>query len=377
MKKFEKSLIIIIIILLVVFIATIYHIIHTNNEEREKLQGINQREVIDHYTETYLTKNNYIKEANLAETSNITCTKENEGQGYAYLTKYGNIYLNVCTNSKMESKKFDTSITDIKKVYYNKLKRDLPYYEIVIIDKNNNAYYNAVAYNKETKKYIYNAISGEGLRTYKDYKIENVDTVYIQSIEKSKYYFDEETSLIFAKEDGTLKMFSSLTEGKLVNIKDRIPYFDYVCANDNPICKETTLYITFDNKVVVNFNLTETIKNEKGEELTIRDAFSSFEVEDKNYQSDIMKYSDDFNFKYTVYLISSENNLYKIELNREKIDSKEVPTATLLKKEIDIVEQKSLSNTIFENITITYKNGQKEIFKKVFNSTIIDRDYKS
>ena len=380
-EKNKKKIIIFLILIIVILLGALGYLIYDNylkTEEPKEKQEVKVEET-NYYTADYLLEKGYIKEASSEVTTKKDCSNYDGFSGdedidYLY-NEQGKYYIQYCQEESYENystknKALEMPNVNIVKGYYNFVCGQMCTKEIILMDDQNSIYYSSLVENWDTAEDDY--------ESFKNYKIENVKNIYVSTYDKPWAYYDNEfrSTIILEMSDGTLKTLKANGNNiELVNLSETRPYFDYICAQKDPICNETMMYITFDNKLVPNYNLNDIIKNDKGEEIIIKDAFTAFEITSDGQMGNVV-YDFDFTFEYTIYVLDQNNNLYKAELDRNKIDSKNPITMTLYKENVKEISYQPDENNYFVDATIKYNDGKEEMIKKVETSTIYERNNK-
>ena len=411
-KKNSKGLVVLLSIIIVVLVGALGYFVYDSYFKDSKGTG-NKGNVLsktNYYSADYLLSNNFITEA---YTYSLVKGEENvdywlykNDKGY-YLQYFEDYYRNdddFGTKDKY-TKIFDSSIKD--RVYYNVSFTDSAgagaFYDIMRLDSSNNLYYSyyGLSYGLSDGGY---GLSGDGYSTvktftdekkYKDYKIENVKNVYRLTSDKSNRNL--RTIAILEMTNGDMKVLMDKYKGtlgndevgiKLVDLKDVYPYFDYICAYNGPICNDTMFYITFDKKMVPNYNLNKPVVDESGEEIKVKDAFSTLKTSYSPHTEGYIWYPGKngstykYTFTYVIYILSDDNNLYKLELNKDIIDNKKEVSAKIYKKDVSSIDAKYMSGAPnnADDFVIDYANNTREIVDvaDIFDctSTMYDRRVK-
>lgn len=355
----KKKIIEIIIFLLVtvLFITIGYYIYQSyTNKKEDQNKTI---EIDNYYSEEYLFNNDYIKIA-----STISDFSEEAKEVYMCLDVDNVLYIKYTNEKTKLNKKISNLPKEKVTVYYNNLYDN--YYEFTALTENNEIYYIAL-----------------DITSKKDYKFkkigENIKEVYIPTYDKEKVYVSDnpKSNFIFASNNQELKYISKEKKEYFLktNVEKTKPYFDYVCASNTlSICNDIMIYQTFTKTLIPNYTKEE-IKNQKGEEIFAREMFSVLEIDAKK-EIDLNKvtYKDltkKYNYIFTTYIIDEEGKIYEHKINKETIENKENPNATIYsEKVVNKIEYEEKDNQI-QKVQIIYIDGTKHLIESKINKTII------
>ena len=361
----KKAIVLIVIIIIIILCGLISsYFIFTKDDNKvstEKVENTQSR-----YTKDYLLSNNYIKELDKALTNDLACNSENIGKAYIYFNNE-DVYFKICTKNGLTSEKLNDDIL-AKDVYYNEKsdKEGTRIWEIVIFD-DVNAYYSLITLDSNSYKFKYE-------NQFNNYKIENIKAVYKLDYEKP-YSYNNTTNQIIFEQNNNSNQLVYLLEGIPIPINDAIPYFDYVCVDNNPICIDTKIYITDDMMLSPYYNIYGTFKTNSGDNLVIKDVFTSFKIIGDSDVTGKWVNSDDLKFDYNIYALGKDNNLYTLKLNNKLLEEQSMKPFDLHKQGVSSIEYtKSSLREGFSNVTIKYDDGTQEIISRVLTSKLHDRE---
>lgn len=291
-----------------------------------------------------------------------------------YLDKENTLYVK-CTNGKTILNKRVTELPDGNiTVYYNNLYDD--YYEFAALLESKELYY--VAFNINSKS------------NYKFKKVgEDITSVYVPTYDKNEVFVNRNnrfvTNFIFIEGDNNLDYLSYKNKEYSLNnsLQEVKPYFDYVCASDNfKICNDIMIYQTFEKKLVYGYS-GNTIKNEFGEEIIVKDMFSIFEVNTKkDVNLDEISFrtlNKKYDYLFTVYVVSEEGVLYKLEINNNVMKKEgNISALTASDKKVKQLNYEEKDGEIGK-IHIIYNDGKEEVIlfsrnKSIITSTVYDKE---
>lgn len=388
-KKNNKSLTILLTIIIIILLGLIAYF--TYNDYLKDKNSNNKENITtktNYYSANYLTSNNFITEAYTYSLEKTIC---DENVKYGLYKDDNGYYIQYCTyeNELKLSKIYPSTTTD--KIYHNAYTTDeggYLFYDILRLDSNNNLYYSFYGLSEEQYTNVKTFTDG---KKYSDFKIENVKNVYRLTSDKSNRWYnaiavlemtDGKMKILMNKDKRIFKNEEGITIENLENI---YPYFDYICAFNGPVCNETMFYITFDKKMVANYNINKPITNENGQEIKVKDAFATFDTKGLGASGASLFYPDydegypSYEFTYTIYILSEDNNLYKIELDKNMINNKEEVKAKLYKENVSSIEVKYENSSTWANeYIINYTTGGNDSFKlgdmRSCTSTMSDRN---
>lgn len=337
MKQKTRILLVIAILVFFILLGILVYFRYIKSTEEN-----NEVKVNNFYNSEYLFNNNYIKEADTIEKLPSILKKDKDKILIDYLSK------------KNEVIDLPSAAKDI---YFSKLseecfefativKSDLYYANVCISDKNNNNF----------KKINNNAKSIYTLNTL-------MDGEYINT--------NPNTNFIIDAKDGNLKYIGikDNTLGLYNNIEEKMPYFDYICANNTlSICNSLKVFITFQNELAFNDNI---IKDDNDRVIKVEDLFSSFSTSDTK-QLDIENITYDRlnknNYKFDIYVLDKKSYLYILS-----IDNSSFKKAPVIKKvnskKIKIIDYEKDENDIINKVILTDIDGKiTNIFRTKYNT---------
>ena len=283
-----------------------------------------------------------------------------------YLDKTNTLHIKI--KNKEELNKTVTELPkEILNVYYSKI--DDETYELAAISKQNSLYYARININSKDS----NKFQEIG---------QNVQDVYKTTYDKENVYVYEtknfKTNFIIAKENKTLE-YITYSKNKYEthkSLNEERPYFNYICAlEENDICKNTIVYQTFDDNIMLGYNKGKTIRDELKKEIVVKEMFSVLKLKKDTELTSLTykKLNKKTDYLYTIYIVDKEDELYKIEINSNVIKSKEIPTA--LKNADKKVKQIKYHQIMLSNKVIDYLNKQgvySEKEDKAYKKALID-----
>lgn len=360
-KNIEKVLIFVVAVLFILLGFVIYQR-YTTDVKEEKEEVI----VDNYYNVEYLFNNDYIKIADTIEDFN-----NKNLDLYMYLDGENTFYI----KNKNSLKETNITVTGLPnkdiKLYYNYLGNncyefaglldsDL-YYTNFCLDSNKTFSFEKIS---TTAKEVYiPSVSKPGIFVIDSEKITSNFIINTNS-NKMKY---------ISSEDNILGLYNDVETVK--------PYFNYICFDKNSsICQKTMYYITFDNELVLNYNVEKVIKTDIGEDLIVQDIFGIFEINSKKKvdleNTSYKSFSNKYEYILKLYVLDKENNFYTIEMNNNSVKNQSVVVAISASsekiKEITYHENKTRE---IDNILMLYENGKNEkltidVNKYIVTSTI-------
>ena len=355
--KNKKLIEILSITLIIIVLIGIGYLIY--NSYRIKKEQHKQETVIDnYYNAEYLFNNSYIKEP-----SKVIDLNNKEKDLYMNIDKFNNLYIKYKEENNVYEKHIKSSANETLTMYYNNLNDDI--YEFLALTKKGNIYYVKINL-KDDQEYEFTEVSS------------NIKDIYVPAYDKKYVYINEEkdikTNFIIQTKDNKL-MYISKNENYVLkdNLKEKKPYFDYICVDMSKLCNKTIMYKTFKDNLIYNNKI---ITNEKGQEIIVKNIFASIELKDESkekLQSITIKKLRKTDFIYTIYIIDKNDLAYKVEItNKTKI-----PKAQLISQKL----VKELKYEKEVEIDIIYDDGTYEMVKETQNkkllySTIYDKEKK-
>lgn len=315
-------------------------------------------EINNFYDIDYLFNNSYIETPKTIE--DFSSGKENI---YIYLDADNVMYIKYSNNEKYNKK-----ITGLPKgeitVYYNYLYDN--YYEFLAKNEENDVYYSFINLDStKDEKYVF--ISN------------NIDKVYTPVYDKNGIYINQKnkfaTNYILYDSETKLNYIDISSDKKYVlksNVDTKKPYFDYICASNNPyICSKYMIYITFNNELIYN---EEYLKDKNNQTIYVKDVFSSFEVlskDDINIEKLNKNNLKKYDYKFSTYIIDNNQIAYRFDVsNKGKRIISLNDTSNKVKECIYESDEKLI--IIFEDGTNqTIKAGKNKV---ITTSTIYDRN---
>ena len=357
----ERFLIIIVAILLIVMGVIIYLRYDSGNSSNLMVTD-------DYYTAEFLFNNDYIKVAN-----KITDFNNDSDNLYMYLDGENVLHIKYKDREDEINKEITGLPEESATVYYSNIGSMC--YELGAL-VGTDFYYTDFCLNKKVSSF-------EKIST-------SVEEVYVASVFKEGVYVVDNKDIT-----SNFIVNTTMAEMKYLSYKDNVlglyndiylamPYFDYVCMDENDnFCKNLKIYLTFEDKLVTSYNLDNTIKNEDGEDIEVLDFFAVLKIDNSSRTDfDEFSYQDfvkEYNFVFTVYVLDKNNMLYAVTINndvvKKQLDVNGIKVSSSKVKTIDYIKDE---NQIKE-ILITYENGK---YNKIIEnnnldiavSTIYDRD---
>lgn len=366
-KNIEKALIFIVILLFILLGFVIYQR-YTEDVKEEKEEVI----IDNYYNVEYLFNNDYIKIANTIEdfnNKNLDLYMYLDGENIFHIKNKNSLEV---TNIKVEGlpkgdiKLYYSYLGDNCFEFAGLLDHEL-YYTNFCLDSSRTFSFEKIS--TSTAEVYVSSISKPGI-----FIIDNEDItsnfIINTTTNKMKY---------ISSEDGVLGLYNDAEEVK--------PYFNYICFDKNlSICKKTMYYITFDNELVLNYNIEKVIKTDIGDNLIIQDLFGIFEIDSKkevNLKNITYKsFSNKYDYTFKLYVLDKENNFYTIDMNNNSIKNKsEVVAISASSVKVKTITYNENTTGEIDNIIISYENGKNEKFKNNVNkyivtSTIYDKENK-
>ena len=366
-KNIEKALIFMVVGLFILLGFIVYQR-YTNDVKEEKEEVI----IDNYYNSEYLFNNDYIKIANTVEDFN-----NKNLDLYMYLDGENTFYI----KNKDSLKETNVKVTGLPKgdikLYYNYL--GVNCYEFAGL--------------LETDLYYANFC----LDASKTFSFEKISTttseVYIPSVFKPGIFVidneDITSNFIINTTLNKIKYISSQDNilGLYDDVEEVKPYFNYICFDRNSsICKQTMYYITFDNELVLNYDVDKIIKTDTGDNLIIQDLFGIFEINSKKEVNLENVTYNDFTSKYEyifkLYVLDKENNFYVIEMNNNSVLNKSESVALSASKvKVKTITYNKDEDGKVDNILISYENGKSDTLvnsmnKYIVTSTMYDKNSK-
>lgn len=352
------------LLIIISFIVMGYYTYQSYSKQKEESSEVVK--IDNYYNPDYLFNNDYIKVA-----STIKDFSDEQKEVYMYLDKDNTLYIKY-TNGKTSYNKHVTDLPEGKiSVYYNNLYDD--YYELVALTDKKDLYYISLDL-KSTKD-------------YKFYKVgEEINEVYVPSYDKNKVYVNKTneitTNFIFSDSNSNLKYLDYKEKSFYLNddLKGVKPYFEYICASDtSSICSDIMIYQDFENKLVYKYN-NKVVKNEKEEEIIVKDMFATLEIDSKKeIDLDSISFNklNNYDYIFTVYVVDKEDNFYKLEISKEDIIEKQETTALIVsnkKVKQFIIDEDNKSKVVH----VVYMDGEEtkiteDLNKKIITSTTYDK----
>lgn len=330
----------------------------------QKTKHTEQAKIDNYYNIEYLFNNGYIK---TSET--ISNFKDEKNDVYMYLDKNNTLYIKYTNKKNIYNK----HITGLPKkdltIYYNNLNDNI--YELSALTKEGELYYTYININNK--------------KDYKFIKIgTNIDSIYSPTYDKKYVYVYKnntfKTNFIYLDKNKKLKYIEKTNNYTLKeNIKDTKPYFDYIClSNNTKLCNKIIIYQNFDKKLVASYN-NKIIKNEKNEEIVVKEMFGVLELNtNKKIDFSQLTYTKlkKYNYVFSIYIIDKEDKIYKLDITNNLIRSKEENNALLISEKK--VKQLKYEGNI-SKINIIYTDGTSDKIenqnnKTIITSTIYDKD---
>ena len=364
--KKKKVLEITCILLILTSFLTIGYCTYKSYKSKKENKEI-ETKVDNYYNIDYLFNNDYIKKAD-----NIKNFDDENKIIYMYLDKTNTLHIKIKNKEELNK-----TVTDLPKeilnVYYSKI--DDETYELAAISKQNSLYYARININSKDS----NKFQEIG---------QNVQDVYKTTYDKENVYVYEtknfKTNFIIAKENKTLEYITN-SKNKYEthkSLNEERPDFNYICAlEENDICKNTIVYKTFDDNIMLGYNKEKTIRDELKKEIVVKEMFSVLKLKKDTELTSLTykKLNKKTDYLYTIYIVDKEDDLYKIEINSNVIKSKEIPTALKsADKKVKQIKYDTKDNSIKE-VHIIYIDGKEEKITKENNlyittSTVYDRN---
>lgn len=356
-NNIEKFIIIIVILLFVLLGIVIYQ--RYNEDVKEETEEV----IVDnYYTTEYLFNNDYVKIAN-------TISDFNDKNFDLYMYLDGENIFHIKNKNSLEINNIIVGGLpkgDIK-LYYNYLGDNC--YEFAGLLETDLYYVNLCLY--DNKNFSFEKISTSATEVY----VPSVSELGIFVIDnkdiKSNFIINTTSNKMkyISMEDSILGLYNNIEEVK--------PYFNYICFDKNSsICRSTMYYITFDNELVLNYNVENPIKTDVGDELIVQDLFGIFEINSEkevNYEN--ITYNDfckKYDYSLKLYVLDRENNLYTIDMNDNSVKNQSHVVAISASSE-KIKEITYHDNKIGEidNILMLYESGKSEELIRDVNKYIV------
>ncbi len=355
-KVLEKTCIMLIII---VFVIIGYYTYKSYDNKRNIDDS--DVEINNFYNVDYLFNNSYIDTPKTIE----DFSSGNETI-YMYLDAENVMYIKYSNNEKYNKKIIGLPKGKIN-VYYNHLYDN--YYEFLAKTEDNNAYYLFVNLDStKDEKYIFIG--------------DNIDKVFAPVYDKNGVYINQKnkfaTNYILYDSEAKLNYIDTSLDKKYVlksNVDTKKPYFDYICASNNPhICNKYMIYITFNDELVYN---KKYLKDNNNQNIYVKDVFSSFEVSSKadinieTLNKDSLKKYD---YKFSTYIIDNNQIAYQFDVSNKGERIISLNDASNKVKEYVFESDKKLI-IIFEDGSNKTIKAEKN--KVLTTSTVYDRNQNS
>ena len=261
--KNKKLIEILSITLIIIVLIGIGYLIY--NSYRIKKEQHKQETVIDnYYNAEYLFNNSYIKEP-----SKVIDLNNEEKDLYMNIDKFNNLYIKYKEENNVYEKHIKSPANETLTMYYNNLNDDI--YEFLALTKKGNIFYVKINL-KDDQEYEFTEVSS------------NIKDIYVPAYDKKYVYINEEkdikTNFIIQTKDNKL-MYISKNENYILkdNLKEKKPYFDYICVDMSKLCNKTIMYKTFKDNLIYNNKI---ITNEKDQEIIVKNIFASIELKDES-----------------------------------------------------------------------------------------------
>lgn len=355
--KNKKLIEILSITLIIIVLMGIGYLIY-NSYQMKKEQHKQETVIDNYYNAEYLFNNSYIKEP-----FKVTDLNNKEKDLYMNIDKVNNLYIKYEEDNKVYEKNIKSPTSETLTMYYSNLNDDM--YELLALTKKGNIYYVRINL-KDEQEYEFAEVSS------------NIKDIYVPVYDKKYVYINEEkdikTNFIIQTKDNKL-MYISKDESYVLkdNLKEKKPYFDYICVDMSKLCSKTIIYKTFEDNLIYDNKI---ITNEKDQEIRVKNIFASIEMKDESKEKpqDItIKKFRKTNFVYTIYIIDKNDLAYKVEITNDT----KVPKAQLISPKLvkELKYEKELE------IDIIYDDGTYEMVKETQNkkllySTIYDKEKK-
>ena len=355
--KNKKLIEILSITLIIVVLMGIGYLIY-NSYQMKKEQHKQETVIDNYYNAEYLFNNSYIKEP-----FKLTDLNNKEKDLYMNIDKVNNLYIKYEEDNKVYEKNIKSPTSETLTMYYSNLNDDM--YELLALTKKGNIYYVRINL-KDDQEYEFAEVSS------------NIKDIYVPVYDKKYVYINEEkdikTNFIIQTKDNKL-MYISKDEGYVLkdNLKEKKPYFDYICVDMSKLCSKTIIYKTFEDNLIYDNKI---VTNEKDQEIRVKNIFASIEMKDESkekLQDITIKKFRKTNFVYTIYIIDKNDLAYKVEITSDT----KVPKAQLISPKL----VKELKYEKEVEIDIIYDDGTYEMVKETQNkkllySTIYDKEKK-
>ena len=357
-KKFVEFICFLLIICAFVVIGYYTYESYANKKKDNTIET----KVDNYYNIEYLFNNSYVKTS-----EEITNFKDEKNDVYMYLDKNNTLYVKYTNKNNIYNKHITGLPSGNITVYYNNLNDNI--YELSALTKKGDLYY----------AYI-------NIANKKDYKFEkiasNIDSVYSPIYDKKYVYIRKsngfKTNFIYLDNNNKLKYINKEDDYELLdNLKDVKPYFDYVCIG-NKLCDKVMIYQNFEKKLVASYN-DKIIKNDKNEDITVKEMFGVLEVK-KNKKVDFTKLTykklKKYDYLFKVYIVDKNDKIYTLDINNNLIKTKEENKALPLS--IKKVKQLKYEGDI-SKVDIIYTDGSSEKVEQgnnkiIISSTVYDKD---
>ena len=261
--KNKKLIEILSITLIIIVLIGIGYLIY--NSYRIKKEQHKQETVIDnYYNAEYLFNNSYIKEP-----SKVIDLNNEEKDLYMNIDKFNNLYIKYKEENNVYEKHIKSPANETLTMYYNNLNDYI--YEFLALTKKGNIFYVKINL-KDDQEYEFTEVSS------------NIKDIYVPAYDKKYVYINEEkdikTNFIIQTKDNKL-MYISKNENYILkdNLKEKKPYFDYICVDMSKLCNNTIMYKTFKDNLIYNNKI---ITNEKDQEIIVKNIFASIELKDES-----------------------------------------------------------------------------------------------
>ena len=283
-----------------------------------------------------------------------------DGEIYIYLDANNTMYIKY-TDKVEKNKKITGLPNGDLTIYYNNIKDR--YYEFVARTKDNDIYY------------VYTNINDSKDNKFTLIK-DKIEKVYIPAHDKKQVYINSTskfiTNYIFLGTDGELKYIDyNIRYVFKDNLKDKKPYFDYICASSNSIiCNYLLAYITFNNELVYD---DEKLSDDQGNIIYVNDVFATFEF-NSNKKINIKNKNDlkKYNYSFILYIIDDKKDLYEFTITNKSKDLKKLTNDSNKVKEYIYEKDIYKLTIVYEDTTtkVIESNSKKEII----TSTIYDKN---
>lgn len=354
-KKLIETIIILFVIIIFIIMGIIIYQRYIEKQETNQDAPI----INDYYNSEFLFNNGYIKIADTIE------NLKQEDNIYMYLDKENTLNIKTVEKSNINNKQIKGLPQGKLKVYYNYLKDDC--YEIAALKEKELYYINVCL--KDTKEAYFEKISTTVKEIYVPEVTKKFNITETKNI-TSNFIIDTEINELkyISIEDNIIGLYN--------NIKDKTPYFDYICIYQDEICKNTMYYINFEKELVPNYDIENPVKTNENKKLIVQDLFGTLESNNKN-NLDInnLIYKDfleKINFSFKLYVLDINNDLYKIDMTNETLKNKEISNITKVSNDkVKTITYETNETPEITGILITYADGTIEKITSGENKTII------